>query len=178
MEVNSYNTLFLDRDGVINQERPGDYVKILSEFIFLPGVFDALSILNQRFRNIFVVTNQRGVGRGIMSNEALLNIHDWMVREISMQNGRIDKIYVCTDIDSSSENRKPNIGMALQAQKDFPEIDLSKSIMVGNSLSDMKFGKNAGMCTVLVGDKYKEREKDLSLIDDSFDSLLSFAQQL
>ena len=178
MELNRYKTLFLDRDGVINRERPGDYVKTVDEFIFLPGVFDALSILNKHFSRIFIVTNQRGVGRGIMSEDNLLDIHDWMVGEIILKNGRIDKLYVCTDVDPLSENRKPNIGMALQAQKDFPEIDFSKSIMVGNSLSDMKFGKNAGMCTILVGDKYNDSEKDLSLIDYSSDNLLSFAQKL
>jgi len=178
MELNKYKTLFLDRDGVINQERPGDYVKTFDEFIFLPGVFEALSILNQHFIRIFIVTNQRGVGRGIMSGKDLLDIHDRMIKEIVLENGRIEKIYVCTDVDSSSQNRKPNIGMALQAQKDFPEIDFSESLMVGNSLSDMKFGRNAGMCTVLVGNKYNDSEKDLSLIDFSFDNLLSFAQQL
>ena len=178
MELNKYKTLFLDRDGVINQERPGDYVKTFDEFIFLPGVFEALAILNQHFIRIFIVTNQRGVGRGIMSGKDLLDIHDRMIKEIVLENGRIEKIYVCTDVDSSSQNRKPNIGMALQAQKDFPEIDFSESLMVGNSLSDMKFGRNAGMCTVLVGNKYNDSEKDLSLIDFSFDNLLSFAQQL
>ena len=178
MELSRYKILFLDRDGVINKERPDDYVKTFGEFIFLPGVFEALAILNQHFSRIFIVTNQRGVGRGIMSEENLLSIHDWMTKEIVLKNGRIDKLYVCTEVDSSSQNRKPNIGMALQAQKDFPEIDFSESIMVGNSLSDMEFGKNAGMCTILVGDKYNDSEKDLSLIDYSFDSLLSFAQKL
>ncbi len=176
--MNPYKTLFLDRDGVINEERPGDYVKTRDEFIFLPGVPDALSILNKHFNHIFIVTNQRGVGRGIMSRQALDDIHEWMLQEIAVRNGRIDKIYVCTDIEASSIDRKPNIGMALQASKEYPEVVFSESLMIGNSLSDMKFGKNAGMCTVLVGDKYNDDEKDLSLIDYSFDSLLSFARQL
>ncbi len=178
MEFNRYNTLFLDRDGVINRELPGDYVKTIDEFIFIPGVLDALAELKNHFKYILLVTNQRGVGRGIMTCRKLDEIHDWMMTEIESHGGRIDRIYVCTDTDSVSPGRKPNTGMALQAQADFPEILFSESIMVGNSLSDMKFGRNAGMCTVLVGDKYSEQEKDVSLIDYSFKNLLSFARQI
>ena len=178
MEINKRKALFLDRDGVINKELPNDYVKSCREFIFLPGTFKALSILDKHFDRIFIVTNQRGVGRGIMSRRTLDDIHAWMIREITDKKGRIDKIYVCTDVDSSNMNRKPNIGMALQAKKDYPEVIFSESIMVGNSLSDMKFGKNAGMCTVLIGNKYNEADKDLSLIDFCFDNLISFARQL
>ncbi|GHT48907.1 D-glycero-alpha-D-manno-heptose-1,7-bisphosphate 7-phosphatase [Bacteroidia bacterium] len=145
--------LFLDRDGVINQERPGDYVKVCDEFVFLPHVLEALTILNRHFNRIFIVTNQRGIGKGVMTRKALDDIHAEMLQHITAAGGRIDKIYTCTDINEDSPNRKPNIGMALQAVKDFPEVVLSESIMVGNSLSDMQFGENAGMQTVLVGEK-------------------------
>ncbi|MDR0864319.1 MAG: HAD family hydrolase [Candidatus Symbiothrix sp.] len=169
-------TLFLDRDGVINRERPGDYVKTRAEFIFLPGVLEALAILNKHFDRIFIVSNQRGVGKGIMTRETLDDIHAWMLQEINAAGGRIDKIYVCTDINDHSFHRKPNTGMALQAANDFPEVILTESIMVGNSLSDMEFGKNADMQTVLVGDKYAE--KNVPLADYFFKDLLAFAQHL
>ncbi len=178
MKKNFYNVLFLDRDGVINRELPGDYVKTPGEFEFLPGVLEALAILNTHFQYILIVTNQRGVGRGVMTVDTLENIHSQMLRKITTTGGRIDKIYVCTDLEDSSPGRKPNIGMAWQAQQDFPGLDFSRSIMLGNSLSDMKFGKNAGMCTVLVGNKYKDEEKDVSLIDYFFEDLLSFARQI
>ncbi|GAP72579.1 D-glycero-alpha-D-manno-heptose-1,7-bisphosphate 7-phosphatase [Candidatus Symbiothrix dinenymphae] len=164
--------LFLDRDGVINQERPGDYVKTRDDFVFLPHVLEALAMLNQHFNRIFIVTNQRGVGKGVMTREALDEIHLWMLQRITAAGGRIDKIYTCTDINDDSPNRKPNIGMAVQAVKDFPEVLFSESIMVGNSLSDMQFGENTGMQTVLVGENADEghytREPDL----------LTFAQHL
>jgi D-glycero-D-manno-heptose 1,7-bisphosphate phosphatase/D-glycero-alpha-D-manno-heptose 1-phosphate guanylyltransferase len=169
-------TIFIDRDGVINRKRPGDYVKNREEFIFLPGVTEALAVLDKHFDRIFIVTNQRGVGRGIMTRETLDDIHTRMLQEIRAQGGRIDKIYVCTDIDSP--NRKPNIGMALQAAKDYPEIVFEESTMLGDSISDMKFGRNTGMTTVFIGKKDDVEEKDLPLIDCFFKSLLSFAQQL
>lgn len=171
-------TLFLDRDGVINVERPKDYVKKPEEFIFIPGVLDALSLLNKYFDHIFIVTNQRGVGIGLMQKETLEEIHRKMIETIESRGGRIDKIYVCTETNSCNINRKPNIGMALQAVEDYPDIMLEESVMVGNSISDMQFGKRLGMRTVLVGNKYTEEEKDKSLIDYEFEDLLTFSKYL
>ncbi|MDL2224578.1 HAD-IIIA family hydrolase [Bacteroidales bacterium OttesenSCG-928-M06] len=176
--MSSLKTLFLDRDGVINEERPGDYVKNKDEFIFIPGVLEALAILEDYFDRIILITNQRGVGRGLMSIEDLKEIHANMLTRIQDSGGRIDKIYIATDVESSSLNRKPNPGMGLQAQQDFPEILFSSSIMIGNSLSDMQFGKKLGMKTILVGNKYKITEKDNDLIDYSFPDLLSYARTL
>jgi len=145
------STIFLDRDGVINQLRPNDYVKKWEEFIFLPGTFEAFQILNSLFSNIIIVTNQRGVGKGIMSESQLISIHDKMIQMIENNGGRIDKIYYCTATNDDNFYRKPNPGMALCAQNDFPTILFSKSIMVGDSLSDMQFGKRLGMKTVQIG---------------------------
>ena len=93
------------------------------------------------FKHIIIVTNQRGVGKGIMTRKDLEEIHAYMINEVSGQGGRIDKIYVCTDTSDHSKNRKPNTGMALQAKDDFPDIDFTKSIMAGDSISDMLFAK-------------------------------------
>jgi histidinol-phosphate phosphatase family protein len=139
------NTLFLDRDGVINKLRPNDYVKTWEEFEFLPDVLDAIAKWSNVFRHIIVVTNQRGVGKGAMTEDDLLNIHSNMLTEILKHGGRIDRIYYCTATDNNDVNRKPNIGMALQAKNDFPDIDFSKSIMIGDSDSDRLFAENVGM---------------------------------
>jgi histidinol-phosphate phosphatase family protein len=150
LDLSGYDTLFLDRDGVINRLRPNDYVKSWSEFEFLPGVFEALAKFSKQFKRIFIITNQRGVGRGLMSEDDLNEIHRRMVAEIVKQGGRIDKIYYCTDVSNLHPNRKPNIGMALQAQHDYPEIDFSKSLMIGDSEGDMAFAKNSKMNSIKI----------------------------
>jgi len=168
-------TLFLDRDGVINVEKRGTYVLHVSDFKFYDGVQLALQKLSKIFGVIVMVTNQRGVSKGSMSLENLHDIHAYMLEEIVKQHGRIDKIYYCADLHDESPNRKPNPGMALQAQKDFPKIDFSKSIMVGNSLSDMQFARNAGMHSVFIASTDPDIETPHELIDARFNSLLEFA---
>lgn len=150
-DLSDYDTLFLDRDGIINKHRQNDYVKTWDEFEFLPGVLEAFALLSKRFKRIIVVTNQRGVGKGLMSEATLLDIHERMVVEIKKNGGRIDKIYYCTDVNNDSPNRKPNIGMALQAKIDFPDLDFKRSLMVGDSESDMEFGKRTGMNSLKIG---------------------------
>lgn len=145
-----YNTLFLDRDGVINKHLPNDYVKDWHEFEFLPEVHEALTIATTLFCHICVVTNQRGIGKGLMTERDLINIHEKMIAEIIRKGGRIDKIYYCTDLSDESPNRKPNIGMALQAKKDFPDIEFDESIMIGDSKSDILFGERLGMKAILI----------------------------
>lgn len=148
-----YETLFLDRDGVINVHRINDYVKSWDEFEFLPGVLEAFPLFSKYFKHIIVVTNQRGIGKGLMTEEILLDIHHRMQVEIENRGGRIDKIYYCTDLSNESKNRKPNSGMALQAKKDFPDIEFEKSIMVGDSQLDMEFGNRLGMKTIFIDKK-------------------------
>jgi histidinol-phosphate phosphatase family protein len=168
-------TLFLDRDGVINVEKKDAYVLNVSEFIFLEHVHEALKILSKIFGLILIVSNQRGVAKQLMTLEDLQNVHDYMIQEIIKQKGRIDRIYFCTDLDNSSPNRKPNPGMALQAKKDFPQIDFSKSIMAGNKLSDMQFARNAGMNAVFIASTNPEIVLPHELIDARFNSLFEFA---
>ena len=170
-------TLFIDRDGVINHEKKEDYILHKDEFEFFDGVLEAMKLLNYKFGRIVMVTNQKGVGRGLMSLEDLNEIHTYMMDAIVANGGRVDKIYFCTDTDNLSINRKPQHGMALQAQRDYPEIDFSKSIMVGNKLSDMKFGRNAGISTVFVATTNPEFYPD-ETIDHRFDDLLDFAKTI
>ena len=138
--------LFLDRDGILNKHLLGDYVRNWSMWEWLPGVLDAMPLLAKRFRRIFIVTNQQGVGKGLMTQADLDDVHRHMLSDIKAAGGRIDKVYVCTDLESThSPNRKPEIGMALQAQRDFPEVDFHRSVMVGDSKSDELFAQKSGM---------------------------------
>jgi histidinol-phosphate phosphatase family protein len=161
-------TLFLDRDGVINKKIDNDYVKNWVEFEFIDGVFDAIKYLNSLFGKIVVVTNQQGIGKRLYRQEDLELIHKNMCYEVAYHGGRIDKVYYSPYLANENHpTRKPGIGMALNAQADFPEINFSKSIMVGDSMSDMEFGKKAGMVTIFISDKEKDDEK----IDFNFESL-------
>lgn len=167
-------TLFLDRDGVINVRLIDDYVKNLGEFEFLPGVLDAFTIFAEKFGRIIIVTNQQGVGKGLMTLQNVDKVHDFMVKEIEKQKGRVDKIYVCPQLKSDPDNfRKPSPRMAYMAQHDFPEIDFYKSVMIGDSNSDIEFGKNAGMYTILIGDEPVKCKPD-----SQFESLIKFAKIL
>jgi len=151
-------TLFLDRDGVINKKIDNDYVRKWEQFEFLPNVIDALKILNKLFDKIIIVTNQRGIGRKLMTKEDLNGIHEKMLNVLNKEGIKIDKIYYCPhDYEKETCNcRKPKIGMALQAKKDFPYIDFNNSVMVGDSISDIEFGKKSGMKSFLIANKSSE----------------------
>lgn len=135
-------TLFLDRDGVINDEKHMAYINTWQEFKFYPGVKDAIKKFAEKFGLIFIVTNQRGVAKGLTKLEDLEIIHKNLLEEIKISGGKIDKIFFCPDMENVSPNRKPNPGMGLQAKKEFPQIDFTKSIMIGNTITDMEFGRN------------------------------------
>lgn len=177
-DFKKYKYLFLDRDGVINVERSDDYVKNISEFIFTDGSLQAIAKLTKKFDHIFIITNQRGVGRNIMTYSDLQQVHSFMLSEIAKAGGSITQIYFCTDMDSASINRKPNVGMAFQVQRDFPDVNFSESIMIGNSKSDIDFGNKLGMYTILVGGKYKADHKIYEDIDAFYENLYKFAENL
>ena len=163
--------LFLDRDGVINRRPVMDYVKNIDEFEFLPGVFEGLKILSNHFKRIFIITNQQGVGKGLMTENELLKIHEWMLQQFDKHGTKIEQIFYCTDLRETPNNcRKPGIAMALQSKKIFPDIEFNQSVMVGDTESDIAFGRNAGMKTVLVGN-----EQTNLIPDKKHQSLLDFA---
>ena len=171
-------TLFLDRDGVINHEKQEDYIHTWDEFNFYEGVTEAIASFTKKFRYIIVITNQRGIGKGVTRLSDVEMIHKNMAAEIEKAGGRIDAVYFCPDTDMNSADRKPNTGMGLQAIKDFPGIDLDKSIMVGNTASDMQFGRNLGIKTIFLPTTRPEVDLADSRIDAVYDSLLSFANAL
>lgn len=167
--------VFLDRDGVINKKLENDYVKKIDEFEFLPNAIEAVKNLNDIFDRTIIVTNQRGIGRGLMSEEDLNLVHRFMLNELQKRGAKIDAIYFCPHDNEVQfcECRKPNIGMALKAKSDFPEIDFSKSFMVGDSISDMEFGRNAGMLKIYIGKSDKNLSREL--YDNQFKSLYDFS---
>lgn len=171
-------TLFLDRDGVINKDKHGSYIFNAGEFHFYNGVLDAFKIFAEKFGRIIIITNQRGIGKGLMTEADLSTIHTKMLNAINSEGVPIDAIYYCTSLSNNAFERKPNPGMALRAKKDFPAIDFNKSIMVGNNSSDMLFGKNAGMYTVFVKTTNPGQSFPHPDIDLVFDSLPDFAKAL
>ena len=163
-------TLFLDRDGVINVKRDNDYVKNWEEFVFINGSIKAISRLTKVFGRIIIVTNQRGVGKGVMKEEDLSTIHKNMLNQIESNSGKIDKIYSCNEVSEFAVCRKPNSGMAYKALNDFPDIDFNKSVMVGDSISDLMFGQKLGMKKILIGNISEQLE-----IDGICQTLLEFS---
>jgi histidinol-phosphate phosphatase family protein len=171
-------TLFLDRDGVLNRDKEGDYIRNAGEFVLLDEANTAVSMLNKVFGITVVATNQKGVGKGLMTLNDLAGIHSLLGEHMAAAGATINKIYFAPDLDNDSPNRKPNHGMALQAQQDYPQVNFAKSIMVGNRLSDMQFGRNAGMYTVFVATTHPETPFPHPLIDARFSSLIEFARHL
>ncbi len=168
LNINKNWTLFLDRDGVINKKIDNDYVKQWIEFEFIEGVLDALKFLNTLFGNIIVVTNQQGIGKKLYRKEDLELIHKNMLYEIAYHGGKIDKVYFSPYLKRENHPyRKPGIGMALKAKEDISTINFKQSIMVGDSMSDMEFGRNAGMKTIYISEEITENDK----IDFNFKSL-------
>ena len=168
LNINKNWTLFLDRDGVINKKIDNDYVKQWIEFEFIEGVLDALKFLNTVFGNIIVVTNQQGIGKKLYRKEDLEIIHKNMLYEIAYHGGKIDKVYFSPYLKSENHPfRKPGIGMALKAKEDISTINFEESIMIGDSMSDMEFGRNAGMKTIYISEEITENDK----IDFNFKSL-------
>jgi D-glycero-D-manno-heptose 1,7-bisphosphate phosphatase len=170
--------LFLDRDGVLNVRTPGDYVRTPEMWVPAPGFEKAMPLLAAYFTHIIVVTNQAGIAKGLMTEDDLTTVHDKMLALTAEVGGRIDRIYHCPDLsDSGSTCRKPATGMAWLALTDFPDIDFAQSWMVGDSASDIEFGKTLGMKTVLIEGK-PEDEPLLAKNppDFRFDTLYAFAR--
>ncbi|WP_343632346.1 HAD-IIIA family hydrolase [Fluviicola sp.] len=167
-------TLFLDRDGVINVRLMGDYVKTREEFELLPGVARAVSKANTLFSHVFVVTNQQGIGKGVMTERNLSEIHSYCSELLEVENGHIDQYYFAPNLASENSTlRKPNSGMALLAQSEFPAVDFRKSIMVGDSDSDIEFGRKLGMKTVFIRHTGAEEHPAADLTCDSLESFIN-----
>ena len=137
------DTLLLDRDGTINVHIIGDYVRTVEQFRFLPGVLEEFPRWAAHFHRIIVVTNQRGVGKGLMTDDDLASIHRYMLQAVRDAGGRIDAILTCTAISDDDPRRKPNIGMYQEARMLFP--DMGKAVMMGDGDCDREFALRAGI---------------------------------
>ena len=178
LQIDKNWTLFLDRDGVINKRIPDDYVKSKEQFHFIDGTLEALKIFSGKFQNIVVVTNQQGVGKGLMSIEELNEIHKFMQQAVLQAGGEIHKVYFSPYLKEEMHfTRKPSIGMGLLAKKDFKRISFKKSIMAGDSFGDILFGKRLGMKTVFIGNVEMAR-KYPNLVDFVYPDLITFAKNL
>jgi D-glycero-D-manno-heptose 1,7-bisphosphate phosphatase len=144
-------TIFLDRDGVINRKMPeGKYVSRWDQFEILPGVPDAIAALNRRGLRVVVVSNQRGIALGLYTRADVDSIHNGLQQQLAESGGRVDSFYVCPHGKDGCNCRKPRPGLFEQACTDFPDIEPSEALMIGDSLSDIEFGKNLGLKTIFI----------------------------
>ncbi len=150
-EIDKSWTLFLDRDGVINERIFGGYVTSVDEFHFCNKVPEAIVEFRKLFGRIVVVTNQQCIAKNKVSRRNLLEIHRYMQEQLMLKDTHLDAVYFAPELASDPDNtRKPKPHMALEAKKDYPEILFEKSWMVGDTDSDILFGRNLGMKTARV----------------------------
>jgi UDP-N-acetylmuramoyl-tripeptide--D-alanyl-D-alanine ligase len=179
--IKKNSAIFLDRDGVINEEV--SYLTDAKDFEFIEGSIKALKILKQKGFLLIVITNQAGIARGFFTEETLTAIHHKMIEILKKNNIQLDDIYYCPhhpEFTGLCDCRKPNPGMILMAQKKY-NIDLANSYMVGDTFNDIKTGFAAKCKTVLVLTGYgrEELKKFGSLKSDFiYENLLAFAENL
>jgi D-glycero-D-manno-heptose 1,7-bisphosphate phosphatase len=143
--------VFLDRDGVLNRKpAEGDYVKCPEELHLLPGAGSAVARLNEAGAAVILVTNQRGIGRGVMSEEDYARVHAALCCRLHSHGAHLDAEYHCPDTATSSPCRKPHTGLFLAAVKDNPCIQLRASWVVGDAPADVAAGRALGCRTVLI----------------------------
>ena len=142
------DTLFLDRDGTLNVRIVGDYVRTPEQLVMLPGILEEMPLWAGKFRHIIIATNQRGVGKGVMTDADLAAVHRRLLELVQAAGGRIDAILTCTSVSDDDPRRKPNPGMYREARELFP--DIKKAVMAGDSHYDSDFAKNAGIPFILL----------------------------
>ncbi|MFI5201536.1 MAG: D-glycero-alpha-D-manno-heptose-1,7-bisphosphate 7-phosphatase [Candidatus Kapaibacterium sp.] len=168
------SAIFFDRDGVINARILGGYVRHWNEFELLPGVVETLREVKRRGYLAIIVTNQRGVGLGIMSQEELDSVHAELQREMERLAGvRFDDIIFCTDIDNSLGRRKPSPAMLLEAAEKW-NIDLANSWMIGDSMSDIEAGQRAGTKTAYLVTQHSEEIPKATKIIHQLTDILTY----
>jgi D-glycero-D-manno-heptose 1,7-bisphosphate phosphatase len=149
MNTKSYSAVFLDRDGVLNKKAPPhDYIKSFSEFEWNAGAIELIQKIRERNLLPVVISNQRGIARGMMTLEFVEALHARMNQELNQYMTSIEAFYVCPHMEGC-ECRKPKPGLFFRAAEDL-NIDLSQSIMIGDSVSDEEAAKNAGCKGVIL----------------------------
>ena len=168
--------VFFDRDGIVNQCPGPGYVETKEGFFLQQAFVAALKVSREKNYEAILITNQRGVGRGIMSQASLDEIHEYMKDLLQQQGLQFTDIYFCTDTDNTSPRRKPNPGMILEAAEKH-HLDLSLSWMIGDNETDILAGQRAGCRTVFVGRKKLEatptyRVSDIQALPDLLHTIL------
>lgn len=174
------DTLFLDRDGVINVQLLGDYVKNIAELELRDDFLNALPSLVGSFKRFIVVTNQQGIAKGLCTAEMVAEVHAHLSKELSARGMNLDAIYVCPHLAGSGcACRKPELGMFHQALRDFPDIDIANSVMIGDSATDVIFGHKAGLETVFIGKITPDNRADIEKNSDHiFNSICEYSQTI
>ncbi len=138
--------VFLDRDGVLNPHIPGDYLKSADDLVLLPGVAQSVRRLNDARLPVIVISNQQGVGKGVMTMADLVAIERRIAEVLAQEAGaHLDRSYYCTDLAHvHSPRRKPEPGMLLEAAQDFG-LTLANTVFLGDSPTDIRAGHAAGV---------------------------------
>lgn len=181
--IRALRTIFLDRDGVVNEKMPeGRYVTKWSEFKLMPGVAEAIGRLNQAGLRVFVVSNQRGVALGLYTVDDVRGIHAAFQSLLKTKGAAVNGIYFCPHEKGQCNCRKPLPGLFDQAAAEFPEITAATSAMIGDSCSDIVFGRRLGMLTVFIeGDPGRQKPGAVTareLADLHFPSLIEAVEYL
>lgn len=152
------HAVFFDRDGVINKEI--GYLDSREKVEIIPGVSEAISLLNENKFKVVVITNQSGIARGYFTEKTLIEINDFIKSELAKENAKIDAIYFCPHHpDANCDCRKPKIGMIKKAEVEL-DIDLDHSYFIGDKITDIETGVNAKLRSILLLTGYGKEEKD------------------
>jgi D-glycero-D-manno-heptose 1,7-bisphosphate phosphatase len=144
-------TVFLDRDGVLNEKMPeGHYVTSWSEFKVLPGAAEAVGRLNRAGLRVVVISNQRGIALGLYTASDVRAIHAEFQSLLRAYGAHIDAFYFCSHDKQQCNCRKPLPGLFEEAVAEFPTITAAASVMIGDSLSDIEFGRRLGMPSIFI----------------------------
>ena len=143
---------FVDRDGTINVKRPeGEYVTTPDELELLPYAGEGIRVLNESGYKVIVVTNQRGIALGRMTEGDLTQIHRKMKKDLDRAGARVDAIYHCPHGEAECDCRKPEIGLILRACREHPDLRMADSVVIGDSRADAEVGARLGLRTIIVG---------------------------
>ena len=165
--MKKYDTIFLDRDGTLNPD-PG-YINVLDQFTFYDFTLQALKNLSEDGNRFCIVTNQSGIDRGKIKIDNLSEIHNYIMNQFYENGIELLGIYYCPDHpDQATQYRKPGPKMFNQASEDH-QIDLQRSIMIGDALSDLEAGVNLRMDTMLVlTGRGKDTQQNLGSISPTY----------
>ncbi|TCN28041.1 D-glycero-alpha-D-manno-heptose-1,7-bisphosphate 7-phosphatase [Mesobacillus foraminis] len=170
--------IFLDRDGVLNEvlTKRVKFVNKPKDLYLLEGAAEAVAELSKAGYDIFVVTNQGGVGLGFLKEKDLVKIHDYLAQLVKEHGGEIREVAYCPHKPKAGcDCRKPNAGMLLDLA-DRHDIDLKRSVMVGDHERDIEAGQKAGCKTVFIGDEESSADRKALSLQDAVPAILELLQ--